>query len=382
MGRRLNTSQPVVISTQLQPLDIHFDVVADGQLEQWYYDNTQTWSPNRRITPLTLTPTISAVDTETATSYTPNFYLVKWYALEYSVQNGWVETQIVNTTDGDVDYVIVGNTLKVKKNVSYDCPVQIRCVATYIDPRDVSRVGDTEKITTLNCSKDANVNIPTIDILCETSQSFNPLTMDSSLYTFNAVGYLSGNDVTQNLYFVWKAIVNDTEVLIETTPFYVSGQGTNTLVVDAMFEENINVVLQSKASQSSQTLYLQKVYRSIVWRIPDIDSMVVSRNGQAYRENISSMTFSTIVNVKGRTLSEEKKRANLTFNWKTRLSTSSTEVDKGWGEELTLPNSELQTNNGTMLVYPIVYVKWTMEVVTHNGENVTHNGDLVYHRFI
>ena len=168
MGRRLNVSQPVVVNTELKPLDIVFQVNASGQLEQWYYDNTGQWQPNRKVTPLILTPAITAVDTEANRSYTPTFYTVQWFVNEWKT-SAYVESQIMNTVDGDVDYVIVGNTLKVKKNVNYDRGIQIRCRATYIDPRDVGKVGVTEEVVTLNCSKDALAEIPQLDVLCENS---------------------------------------------------------------------------------------------------------------------------------------------------------------------------------------------------------------------
>lgn len=379
MGRRLNVSQPVVVNTELKPLDIVFQVNASGQLEQWYYDNTGQWQPNRKVTPLILTPTITAVDTEANRSYTPTFYTVQWFVNEWKT-SAYVESQIMNTVDGDVDYVIVGNTLKVKKNVNYDRGIQIRCRATYIDPRDVGKVGVTEEVVTLNCSKDALAEIPQLDVLCENSQPYNPLTMDNSIFTLNAVAYKGALEITNNIVFVWYAIINESEVLVDTQPFYVSGQNTRQLKVDALYKEEIRIVLRAKESANSD-LYASKIFRSIVWRIPDIDSNVRSDNGQSFRSNITKMNFGTIINVKGRMLSEETKRTHMLFNWKTRQSLSSTEIDRGWGLNITLDNTALQSTNGSVLVYPIIYILGAYDVVTYNGENVTFNGEVLYCRF-
>lgn len=381
MGRKLNVSQPVVVNTELNPLDIVFTLIANGSLEQWYYDNTSDWQPNRRRTPLLVTPSISGIDTETNTRYTPTFYTVKWYANEYRT-NGWVESQITNTTDGDVDYVVVGNNLKIKKNVNYDRAVQIRCVATYIDPRDSGKTGTVEKILTLNCSKDANVDSPAIDILCETDLPYNPLTRGSSVFALEAVAHLGARDITNEIYWMWYAVVNGQEVLVETQPFYVSGQHTKTIRVDALYSEEIKLVARAKETSSSANLYAAKAYRSVVWRIPDIDSNVVCKNGQSYRSSIKIMEFSTIINVRGKILSDEVKERHMKFNWKTRQSRNSTEVDRGWGLSVRLDNSALQSTQGSVLVYPDIYILGAAEPVTHNGAAVTHNGVAVYHQFV
>lgn len=381
MGRRINVSQPVVVNTELNPLDIIFDLVANGSLEQWYYDNTNDWQPNRRRTPLLVTPTISGVDNETNTKYTPAFYTVKWFANEYRT-NGWVESQITNTTDGDVDYVLVGNNLKIKKNVTYDRAVQIRCVAQYIDPRDSGKIGSVEKILTLNCSKDANAESPILDVLCEHSVPYNPLVNETSIFSLTATAHMGARDVSNNVYYVWYAVVNGTEVLVQTQPFYVSGQNTKTLTVDALYSEEIKLVLRAKETSSAANLYPAKAYRSIVWRIPDIDSNVVCKNGQAYRSSIKTMEFSTIINVRGKILSDAVKTNHMRFNWKTRNSLQSTEVDRGWGLSVILDNAALQSSRGSVLVYPDIYILGAAEPVTHNGAAVTHNGVPVYHQFI
>jgi hypothetical protein len=189
------------------------------------------------------------------------------------------------------------------------------------------------------------------------------------------------------VYFVWYAIDGTTEVLADTMIWYVGGQNTTTLTVDALYGEEIKVVLRAKESAQSSTLYPDKVYANITWKIPDVDTVVISDNGGAVRSNTTSMTFRASVNVKGRILSDEKVAQNLSFNWKYRKNNSATENDAGWGVQTTIPASELRNVTGSTntpsstSVYPIVYVRTSFEVVTHNGVNVTHNDALVYHRF-
>lgn len=110
MGRRLNLSTPTVINTELIPLDESFYIENNGQLEQWFYDNTNSYAPNRKLTPLTLTPKISAFDADSKVRYEPSFYTVKWFEKAYSASAGdYVETEITNVTDSDdADYVKIG----------------------------------------------------------------------------------------------------------------------------------------------------------------------------------------------------------------------------------------------------------------------------------
>lgn len=378
MGRRLNVSQPAVITTELKPLDMVFNLTPNGVTEQWYYDNSNDWQPNRQRTPLIITPSITGVDSEANRSYELAFYSTDWYVNEWR-DTAYVESHIM-TTSTSADYYLSGNTLVVRKNVGYDHAVQIRCVAQYIDPRDSGRIGAMEQILTLTTSKDAEFDCPTIDVLCEDSIPYNPLTMDNSQFTLQAVAYRGGVDVSADITFKWYAVDGNTEVLAETMPFYVSGQGTRNLVVDALYGEEINIVL--RAVQTGNTLYPSKVYRSILWRIPDIETNVLSENGGAYRSNVNTMTFSTVVNVKGAVVSEAKKQAHMRFNWKTRNSTQSAETDRGWGERITLDSSAMQSSTGNVLIYPIVYIIGAYEPITYDGEVVTYNSENVYGRFI
>jgi hypothetical protein len=190
MGRRLNVSTPTVINTELVPLDESFYLDVDGQMEQWYYDNTEQYAPNRKVTPLLLVPVISAFDKGTSTSYTPAFNTTQWFANEWNEAQGkYVETEITNQLDsGSADYVIQGNNLLFKKNVSYSHAVSIRCVATYIDPRDSGVTYTVEDSVNLTTNRTADVVFPEVDIISPRGRAYNPLVDDeNSQYDFKGV---------------------------------------------------------------------------------------------------------------------------------------------------------------------------------------------------
>lgn len=570
MGRRLNVSTPTVINTELVPLDESFYLDVDGQMEQWYYDNTEQYAPNRKVTPLLLVPVISAFDKDTSTSYTPAFNTTQWFANEWNETQGkYVETEITNQVDsGSADYVIQGNNLLVKKNVSYSHAVSIRCVATYIDPRDSGVTYTVEDSVNLTTNRTADVVFPEVDIISPSGRAYNPLVDDeNSQYDFKGVttnnpvqplntdvrrypvdvdgteeilnsgksvapimdihygdnptmtdqefmyrqtaggtlvgesidkayiekikgnsgvvegvllcvkmnaiqtkgannswtkiqnlpivtltgkldgagesitifpdglkkagnvqdeifvedgvvkaikrvdsrAYASGDESdtsvitdgsTTTFYaletpqtyvlepitdFVWYGIENGQEVLADTLPWYVSGQGTDNLTVDAMYGENINVVLRCKM-MDGETLSPSKAYATLSWRTPDIETFVQSDNGGAVRSDTEEMSFGTIVNVNGEVLSDALKQKHLAFNWKIRKNNTSTEIDKGWGQRITIDASDLRNVKGSgstlasTLVSNEVYLKGAYEEVTDNGEVVTYNGEKVYDR--
>lgn len=570
MGRRLNVSTPTVINTELVPLDESFYIDVDGQMEQWYYDNTEQYAPNRKVTPLLLVPVISAFDKDTSTSYTPVFNTTQWFANEWNEAQGkYVETEITNQVDsGSADYVIQGNNLLVKKNVSYSHAVSIRCVATYIDPRDNGVTYAVEDSVNLTTNRTADVVFPEVDIISPSGRAYNPLVDDeNSQYDFKGVttnnpvqplntdvrrypvdvdgteeilnngeavapimdirygdnptsenqefmyrqtagGTLVGESIdkafierikgnsavvdgelfsvtmnaiqtkgannswvetrtlpittlkgkasgsatnvvvfpdgmkkagnvfdeikvesgvvkaikrvgsrayesgdennsavitdgsTTTFYaltepieyvldpiteFVWYGIKNGTEVLADTLPWYVSGQGTDNLVVDAMYGENINVVLRCKM-MDGETLSPSKAYATLSWRTPDIETFVQSDNGGAVRSDTKDMTFDTIVNVNGDVLSDALKQKHLAFNWKIRKNNVSTETDKGWGQRITIDASDLRNvkGSGSTLASTIVgnevYLMGAYEEVTDDNEVVTDDGQTVFDR--
>lgn len=244
-------------------------------------------------------------------------------------------------------------------------------------------VGD---IVNLSTNRDASVEYPSLDILCPSSQSYNPLTDATSQFTLNAHAENGSNDVTASTYFVWYAIDDNAEVLADTMSWYVSGQNTSALVVDAMYGEDIRVVLRAKENAAAATLYPPKVFRTIHWRIPDVDTNVKSNNGGAVRSNTIDMTFETICNIRHAILSDEMKAEHLHFNWKIRKNNTATETDMGWGQRMTMDASALRNTIGSSsslastLVFPYVYLLGAYEKVTEDGVVVTDDDTPVFDR--
>lgn len=272
MGKVFNHPTPTVINTELVPLDESFFIAADGQTEQWYYDNEAKYAPNRHLTPLTLTPKLSVKDKDTNISYgvdagTASFYTVTWYALEYT-NGGYVETAITNLTDSsDADYVLSGFNLIVKKNVSYSHGVTIRCLATYKDPRDLNTTCTTQGTVLLTTNRDANVELPEVTIISPSARAFNPLT---DYKTVNGVE-------VQDSLFDFEATVSNKPTGDSVIQYRVDGGGTEELVE----EDGVMTALPSMDI-----------------RYPDSDVMLdqsflyrITANGT--KPNVSGMAFLT-----------------------------------------------------------------------------------------
>lgn len=184
MGRRLNISTPTVIQTELVPLDENFVIEANGTLEQWYYDNTAQFAPDRSITPLILTPKISVVDKELHQSW-DNEHVIKsvvvWSIMEDST---WVD---ITSSSASGNYVLSGNNLIVHKNVSYSQGVTIRCRLVYQDPRDNGIYITTQETVLLTCNRDSNVVLPQVAITNPSARSFNPLVDTQTQFDFDAI---------------------------------------------------------------------------------------------------------------------------------------------------------------------------------------------------
>ena len=190
MGKRVSISQPAVIQTELRPLDESFWVDGNSQLEQWYYQNTGVFAPDRQITPLTLTPKLSLLDPDTNTSYTTEaspatvtFQSVDWKVKEWN-GSAWVETTISSVSPSD-PYYTSGDNLVIRKN-NYDAAhaINITCRANYRDPRDVGTTCWLETSIMLVTNMDATQVFPNIDIKNPSARMFNPLKDDNPIFEF------------------------------------------------------------------------------------------------------------------------------------------------------------------------------------------------------
>lgn len=324
--------------------------------------------------------------------------------------------------------------LVVKENVpvptSSTSGRNICCVATYVDPRDNGVTYMVRQTVLLVTNQDATTDNVTIELSTPPSQKYNVFTSpykaianpsgnprkklyhelsngeyvltddtsvtsgktyySNSIYTISAKVLGANNeDVTNDYYVEWLGTVKGSNVrsLINVLPCYANtvqqtggGQGKGTIAIDAMYQEQLDIICQVRKSAGS-TLMPANAYTSIIWDSPKIDSNTVCKNGNAVDGNERDMTFQTIINVKGRTVSESEKQEHLLINYLRRISTSGSFTDMGWGQDITVKSSTLkQTQTFSTPVHSEVYMIGAYDLVKDDGENVTDNNEVIYDR--
>jgi hypothetical protein len=384
MSKKLSISQPTVIDTELTPLDDSFWIEANGVLQQWYYVSTGAISPDRTTTPLMLTPNISAIDHTTDTQYTPIFYAVRWYVNETQVTSTYNPQSLVHA-----DYEIKDGTVLVvrKNNLSASQGIQIRCQAIYIDPRDTGRqytVGDSLVLTT---NLDASNNFPNIAISAPRSTSYNPLYDNSSQFSFQATIDWIDVTPTQDYQFLWYSVDDENnEVLINTLPYYVSGQNTNTIVLDAMYGKNIPIILRLKLHSTDATYIPKKVSCNLTWETPPLKGVVKSNMGSMVNTMVRTFEFDTIVNTNSGVVSEKKAKEHLRFHWRKYVVGSGLQpTSLGVAYRISIPASELVTanaqQNGSVVIDNEIYMlDEYKQVEDDNGNTITYGGENVFAR--
>lgn len=349
MAKKIGTSRPMNLDVLLPPFIESFSIVPSDAVSQWHYDQDGSFLPDRSITSLLLTPTLNVFDPETKRTYVPSFGKVHWYILNSATKK--YDTEITNTADGDVDYVLLpSGVLKVKKNVDETAPVSLLCVAPYVDPRNPGKTYTCRAIQQLTTSRDTSITSPTLEIDQETTVKYNPFidgyTTDSygvSHYNFTFVATArmgeSLLDVTgaNSPYRIrWYALGDGvtSETLIDAVesaggtnvskfPCYVSGQGTPTLVLDAMMTDDITIIGRVINTKTGR-LYPEKCLRRLTWDVFKIDATSEAIDGGAVKQATNDKTFRNIVTIRNRTIDQSIVNENFIQEWRFRNAASST----------------------------------------------------------
>lgn len=403
MGKRLFLSTPANINVGLTPFVERFEIDASDVLEQWYFADDGSYSPNRNRTPLVLTPSIQVFDQENNNVYNPSLYVSGWYIYDASNSTDyssdplwpglhWVKITNVSDTQG-AEYVVSGNNLIVKKNVpptdaSYG-GVNLTCVIRYIDPRDTSVTYQRSESVHLATSKDASLDSITISTDAPSSTLFNPL-FDESVKTIVATALdQNGTDISANVIFQWYAKVAGSvaEVLLNTLPCYYEtdqpsggGQGTRTVSIDLMYQERIDIICKAKLVADGPFIPSME-QRSFVWKYPSLEVVTACDCGGGVDAVNRPMTFRNIVNSKLGVVSEADVMKHFQFAWKSRTSTASSFASLGVGPTVTVQSRALRnTTSYSTNVQSDVYFCGPLEEVTYSDNELTQGGETIYCR--
>ena len=395
----------MTLDVLLPPFTESFQIVASDAVSQWHYDQDGSYLPDRAITPLLLSPELSVFDPETKLTYEPSFYKVRWYLLNSSTGN--YDTEITNTTEGDVDYVVMpSGALKVKKNVNEQAPVNLLCKAQYVDPRNAGKTYTVTETLQLTTNRDSSVTSPTIEINQESTVKYNPFidgyTTDQygvkhHNFTFTATARRGDEvlDVTSQSspYRIrWYAVgdgtnseapIDDSEladgISVAKFPCYVSGQGTPALVVDAMMTDSITLIARV-VNTDTGVVYPEKCLRHLTWDSFKVDATSEAVDGGSVKQDTVSKTFRNIVTLRNRTLAEAAVNENFLQEWKFRNAATSAVEDICTGPIATVNGSKLHAQESA-LVYADISLLEAQKVVVVDGKVVVQDGRVVVNRY-
>lgn len=375
--------QPLAIVTNYTPLITRFGLVAEsGSRMQFYYTNEGAFIPSREVTPLVIRPYLNVVDPDGVIS-TGN----KLSALTMTWFEGSYDNQILSTTTG---YVINGdNTLTVKKDVMPDSPIQILARGVYTDTRNGNTLVFEDRMTLNSVRKSDN----SLSIVTDKPNklTFDPLEDDENI-AIKAKLRLGRADVEAGkAKFWWYSVNNGVETLIdelETAIEYVSGQGTDTLDVNAMYTNlsfiRVRGAYYTDKEPVSPPYDAPYADVALVYKLPQVRAEIYSPNGSTLRSTETGKTFKVLLSNSKRTLTDAEVAEHFVIHWYRKpMTAGGTASRAGGGQSISIKAADLKlTNRYVMNVYPEVFSKGAYGYVTDAGGNAvaTSDGKLILAR--
>ena len=375
-----STEQPVVITTQRTPLVGALSISSNGgALTQVYDAVLNTYEPvDRNDTPLVLSPVISVTDPDTGQSV-PLTDLssieIRWYignSMNYVTSRVQSDDYHLQTDDDTA----TGNTtgsLVVRHNVgpndSYAVPILCEFSCT-----DNSRAETYKFTSTILLTTEEKVQkMLSIQLGNPSKVTYNPIEEDSSLKVFTAKVY-NGGTLMQNNNFKFFWYINDVMISDENTLGYVSGQGTDTLILDAEYLDNVIVKVRiATITTLNAPNHPANAECTLVWHWPRMQALPYSLAGESVRNSDGNKRFSAFVQAYGKDIPDSKRDRYCRLNFYTQPTTSTTKTSRGWGNFVTVAASNLFRNDGAHTNVGVeLYTLGSLKAVSQNGSIVTN----------
>ena len=365
------------LNVSYDPIHSAFSLIVEsGSLLQVHSAETDTYIPDRTLTPVILTPYFNVVD---VTGITPTgraeskLVDIRWYVGSESEYN-----MIIPGFDG---FTINGYKLSIERNISYQSPLTIIFTANYFDIRTghtirlhdqktLSTTSLTEKPVTLELDKS------------ESSWTFDPI-HDTGMRVVTASMRLAGNTVAANQsLFWWYKIISGVETLVDPDVdlWYESGQDTSVLTIDPRYVNGSlhlrckgEYVAPGQDAPEQPTATCQTADTTIVRRYSayDFEFFVNGSSQVSYlTENIKA---EAIIRQGNDVLDSPTsffliewlmKRTSWNAEWKTL----------GYGENIVIPKSDYI--NGADLAVD-VHEKEPLKAASDNGTVLAINGSII-----
>lgn len=372
-----NPVSPVVITTKRTVLTSILSVKEgeNGTLTQYQDLTKKAWSPDRTIMPLVLMPVFNAInDKGEAENIVPEY---TWYANN---------TRIVSTRT-NADYYLetsggsVTGNLVVRKNVSYESPVTIKCVATYTDNLQIETYSIDKSVLLTSENNPDTIYMVTLDVT--NTLTFHPLTDESTLFEIHAAVQFGSQHLpsSEQMAYFWYV---DDELMDEDTLGVISGLGTSTLVIDAGFFNGVTITVKLGVPVSGalpKTPNINAMAQcGIVWDYEDPVAIPVGNGGNVIRPNSGDKKFDAIVQVRNKNISQDRIDKYIRLQWFTHSTNDVQNVRTihDWGKSITLGADQLMSEgNANMEVGVDLYVLGQYKGVVGYDSYQLINGELV-----
>lgn len=296
---------------KFDPLSVIASInVKSGTVKQVHYSDTDTYTPNRLLTPLYLFPSVWTVDRNKIIADGEKIGQLsngRWYLGSVSAANEITK----KTTDSDAataDYAVGSSyQLVIRKNISHLSPQQVFFVATYYDTRrgmDVSAQASELLSTTSNAESEA---APVLVLDKPEAYTFNPISGLGNV-SIKATIFRSGTQLTENVRYWWYTVTDKVSHLVGSTNldlFYVSGQDTDTLVVNTEYIGNLLIycvaecykeiapTIQSGKSVKAETKFVRKLPTSLYHSMERVNGSIFNPSDTS----IKRVAHATVNNV-------------------------------------------------------------------------------------
>ena len=327
-----STNSALTVSLTLKP------VGQDATLTQAQDVTKSLWIPDRTISALFIEPVLSAYDPDAKQPVT----ISPMY--EWSV-NG---VTVPRTNTASSNYYIIPATsedpekLVVRKNTSYTSPDVIRCVATYADSLNTQTLTKDAEILLTTENKPEAVYM--VDIAAPAPIVFRPFSDATSQKSLSAFAQYGDVRLHNEVKYFWYV---DDNLIDNETVGYISGQGTEALVIDLdLFKDmviSVRLGVPVGGTMPAEPNLNAMAQRLITWDYEDIEFIPVGLGGSAVRVSSGDKDFDVVVRVNGKDISKEKIAKYTRMSWFTHDTNADQNdvADKGWGPSLTLTNPEM-----------------------------------------
>ena len=379
MAKKLN-SRPLTVTTLFSPLSVMMGIeslyatIGNG-LEQYYYEETGTYMPDRTLSPTMLRPVVKATESDLWTEVTPTIQNVSWYIIDNTNPNGVLVT--VNNEQATADtpyYVYDDGRLAIRRNISpTGDQISAKCVVTWSDPRNGESHTDSKTVALVTHKAAEGLYKVVID---QKTHYWNPLSGTSSLKTITARAMQGETDVTAKAKFFWYHRWNGTLKLIDNSgsnvadmesycAAYVSGQGTATLTVDA---DRIKSVLLGDNTESVQEAFVCMIgiigdgqtaadvtsplpytmaQATVEWTYPPTEGYAYSPEGRVVKPDFSHMDFLVKYQAAKTDIDDDIINEHVRTSWRKKNTKQATVTSLGTSPNIRLTKDDLYNSDGS-----------------------------------